>query len=149
MLLNKSKFENPKSKITESVLKDRTRHFALRIMQLVDALPQTTSGRAIASQLVRAATSVGANYRAACRGRSKAEFIAKLGIVVEEADECSYWLELIADGHLLPKEDTASLQTEAAELTAIMVASIRTTQFNQKSKTQNPKPKIKNQKSKI
>ena len=78
----------------EGELKDRTKRFALRVMKLVAALPNTVVGRAIGGQLVRAGTSVGANYRAACRGRSKAEFIAKLGIVEEEADECAFWMEL-------------------------------------------------------
>ena len=76
-------------------LKERTKQFALRVMRLVDALPNTPKGRAIASQLVRSGTSVAANYRAACRGRSKAEFIAKVGIAEEEADETALWLELI------------------------------------------------------
>src|SRR5438094_9115553 len=82
-------------------LKERTKQFALRVMRLVDVLPNTPKGRAIASQLVRSGTSVAANYRAACRGRSKAEFIAKVGIVEEEADESAYWMELIIDGGLL------------------------------------------------
>ena len=73
--------------MTEDELKERTKKFALRIIKLVDALPKTTAGRAIGGQLVCSGTSVPANYRAACRGRSKAEFIAKLGIVEEEADE--------------------------------------------------------------
>ena len=121
----------------ERQLKDRTLQFGLRIMRLVDALPQTSAGRAIGNQLVRSGTSVGANYRAACRGRSKAEFIAKLGIVVEEADECGYWLELIMKGELLPTEKAQPLYQEAEELTAIFVASVRSAQSkirNQKSK---------------
>jgi len=107
-------------------LKERTKQFALRIMMLVDALPNTIAGRAIANQLVRAGTSVGANYRAACRGRSKAEFVSKLGTVIEEADECEYWLELIMDGALLPRNRVEPLHQEAHELAAIFVASIRT-----------------------
>ena len=106
-------------------------------MKLVDALPNTVSGRAIANQLVRAGTSVGANYRAACRGRSKAEFIAKLGVVIEEADECEYWLELIMDDKLLPEDKVKLLHQEARELAAIFVASVRTAKSsitNQKSK---------------
>ncbi len=106
-------------------------------MKLVDALPNTISGRAIANQLVRSGTSVGANYRAACRGRSKAEFVAKLGIVIEEADECEYWLELIIDGNLLPKNKVEFLRQEAHELAAIFVTSVRTAKSaitNQKSK---------------
>jgi len=79
-------------------LKERTKQFALRILKLVEALPNSLQGRTIAAQLVRAGTSVGANYRAACRGRSRAEFIAKIGIVEEEADESAFWLELIIDG---------------------------------------------------
>lgn len=80
---------------------------------------------------------MGANYRAACRGRSKAEFIAKLGVVIEEADECEYWLELIIDSELLPKNKVESLYQEAHELAAIFVASVRTAKSaitNQKSK---------------
>lgn len=106
-------------------LKDRTKRFGLQVMKLVDALPKTTSGWAIGKQLIRAGTAVGANYRAACRGRSKAEFTAKLGIVVEEADECGYWLELIMDGELLPRLLVEPLHQEANELAAIFVASIR------------------------
>jgi four helix bundle protein len=82
-------------------LKKRTKQFALRVLKLVAALPQTVAGRAIGGQLARAGTSVGANYRAACRGRSRAEFIAKLGTVEEEADESAYWMEVI-EGELLP-----------------------------------------------
>jgi four helix bundle protein len=108
-------------------LKERTKRFGLRIMKLVDALPQSMAGRAIGSQLIRAGTAVGANYRAACRGRSKAEFVAKLGVVVEEADECGYWLELIMDGELLSRQQVEPLHKEANELAAIFVASVRTT----------------------
>lgn len=92
-------------------------------MRLVDALPNTPKGRAIASQLVRSGTSVAANYRAACRGRSKAEFIAKLGIAEEEADETALWLELIVEDGLLPEKKIASLLKEASELIAIIAAS--------------------------
>src|SRR5438105_8959385 len=104
-------------------LKKRTKQFALRILKLVAALPNTVAGRAIGGQLVRAGTSVGANYRAACRGRSKAEFIAKLGTVEEEADESGYWLELIVDAALMKESQVKPLLQEANELTAIMAAS--------------------------
>lgn len=107
----------------EIELKKRTKQFGLRVMRLVAALPETSIGRVIGNQLVRSATSVGANYRAACRGRSTAEFIAKLGIVVEEADESGYWLELVIEGELLPKSQVESLLQESNEITAIMVAS--------------------------
>ena len=112
--------------MTEVELKERTKAFALRILRLVDALPRTIAGRAIASQLVRAGTSVGANYRAACRGRSRAEFASKLGTCLEEADECGYWLELIGDGRMMSKPKLAELRREADELAAIFMASIRT-----------------------
>ena len=128
--------------MTEDELKDRTKHFVLRILRLVDALPHAISGRVIGGQLVRAGTSVGANYRAACRGRSIAEFTAKLGIVVEEADEAGYWLELIIEGKLLPKKRVSPLLAEANELAAIMVASVCTART--KSKIRNQKSKIKN-----
>ena len=121
----------------EHELKNRTKQFALRVIRLVDTLPGTIPGRAVAGQLVRSGMSVGANYRAACRGRSKAEFSAKLGIALEEADECCYWLELIMDGEFLPRNRVEPLHQEANELTAIFVASIRTVKSaisNQKSK---------------
>jgi four helix bundle protein len=93
------------------------------------------SGKIVANQIGRAGTSVGANYRAACRGRSKAEFVAKLGIVEEEADECAYWLELIGDGKILPVTLIASLKREAEEIIAIMAASrITASGYNRKSK---------------
>ena len=104
-------------------LKKRTKQFALRILKLVEALPNSLQGRTIAGQLVRAGTSVGANYRAACRGRSRAEFIAKIGIVEEEADESAFWLELIIDGAFLNETQVKPLLSEANELTKIMASS--------------------------
>jgi four helix bundle protein len=104
-------------------LKKRTKQFALRILKLVAALPKTVEGRAIAGQLARAGTSVGANYRAACRGRSKPEFVAKIGIVEEEADESAYWLELIIEGDLLKASQVEPLLAEANELARIMARS--------------------------
>lgn len=82
-------------------LKKRTKQFALRILKLAAALPNTVEGKTIRGQLVRAGTSVGANYRAACRGRSRAEFVAKLGVVEEESDESAFWLELIIEAAML------------------------------------------------
>jgi len=104
-------------------LKKRTKLFALRILKLAAALPPTIEGRAIRGQLVRAGTSVGANYRAACRGRSRAEFIAKIGIVEEEADESAFWLELIIEGAFLKESRVRPLLEEASEITKIMATS--------------------------
>lgn len=111
--------------MSENDLKNRTKSFALRIMKLVDALPKNTAGFALANQLIRSATSVGSNYRAAARSRSKTEFIARLVVVEEEADESAYWLELIIEGKLIKKSLVEPLLTEANELTAIFVASIK------------------------
>ena len=119
-----------RKKMKEEELKKRTKQFALRIMKLVDALPKSIEGRAIGNQLIRSGTSVGANYRAACKGRSKKEFIAKLGIVEEEADESAYWLELIIEGELLKKESVQHLLDEANEIAAIMAASRMTASRN-------------------
>src|SRR5277367_3217896 len=105
--------------MNEQDLKLRTKRFALRVLKLVAALPKTVEGRAIANQLVRSGTSVGANYRAACRGRSKAEFISKLGTVEEEADESAFWLELIIEGNMMSKKLVDPLLKEANELVAI------------------------------
>jgi len=104
-------------------LKARTKKFALRVMSLVEALPKTASGRAISNQLVRAGTGVGANYRACCRARSRAEFIAKIGVAEEEADESAFWMEVIIEGHLLPAAKVEALLKEADELVAILAAS--------------------------
>jgi len=104
-------------------LKKRTKLFALRVLKLAAALPNTIEGKTIRGQLVRAGTSVGANYRASCRARSKAEFIAKIGVVIEEADESGYWLELIIDGELIPARRVTPLLNEAGELTKIMTQS--------------------------
>jgi len=97
----------------EQELKDRTKQFSLRIMKLVAVLPNTVVGRAIGNQLVRSGTSVGANYRAACRSRSNAEFIAKLGTVEEETDESMYWMELVIEAGLMKEELIIELYGEA------------------------------------
>lgn len=112
--------------MNEFDLKQRTKNFSLRVLKLVSALPDTIAGRAIGGQLIRSGTSVGSNYRSACRGRSKREFIAKLGIVEEEADESAFWMELIIEGGLLRKGRVVRLLTEANELVAIMTASRKT-----------------------
>ena len=112
--------------MNEQALINRTKQFAIRVIRLVEALPANIVGRAIANQLVRSGTSVAANYRAACRARSKAEFIAKLGTVEEEADESSFWMELVVEAGLLSSEKVAPLLTEAGELVAIAAASKKT-----------------------
>jgi four helix bundle protein len=104
----------------------RTKQFALRTMKLVGALPKTIQGRAIGAQLIRSGTSVAANYRAACRARSKAEFIAKLGTVEEEAGESAFWLELIIEGELLSAAQIQPLLQEASKLVAMIAASKKT-----------------------
>src|SRR5436305_13996390 len=111
---------------TDGDLQARTRLYALRAIRLVEALPRSRAADVIGGQLVRCATSVGPNYRAACRPKSAADFIAKMGIVEEEADECLYWLELLAESDLVPKEELAGLVEEGNEILAMTVASIKT-----------------------
>jgi len=126
--------------MNEKELKKRTKRFALRIIKLVNALPKNIAGQSIGKQLIRSGTSVGANYRSACRARSKAEFVAKLGIVEEEADESAFWMELIIEAGLLDKKLVEPLLKEAEELVAIMVASrksARSDSTNRKSKIEN------------
>jgi four helix bundle protein len=108
-------------------LKARMRAFALRVIKLTEALPKGRTAEVIGKQLLRSGTSVGANYRAACRGKSNADFVAKLGIVEEEADECLYWMELLIDAKLVPPTQLEPLMKEANELLAIVVSAIRTT----------------------
>ncbi len=114
----------------EKELKDRTKQFALRVIRSVQSLPNTIEAQTIGRQLLKAGTSVGSNYRAACRGRSRAEFAAKLGIVEEESDESAFWLEIIIAAGLLKKHLVQPLLNEADELVAIMVASRKSTKKN-------------------
>jgi len=107
-------------------LKVRTQQFALRIVRLFRSLPRIEEARIIGKQLLRSGTSVGANYRAACRSRSHPEFVAKLGIVLEEADETAFWLQLVLDTGILQSEMAEHLLHEANELTSIFVSSLRT-----------------------
>ena len=124
----------------EAEMKRRTKTFAIRCMKLADSLPTTTSGRTVAGQLVRCGTSVGANYRSACRGRSGAEFVSKLGIVEEEADESQFWMELIAESGMKSERLVRALHQEADEIVRMVVSSIRTA----RSKIRNPQSKIPN-----
>jgi four helix bundle protein len=107
-------------------LKIRTKHFALRIIRMSQALPRTREANVIAQQILRSATSVAANYRAAGRSRSRAEFAAKIGTVVEEADETVLWLELLCDSGIISAAKLSNLLTEANQLLAIFAASRRT-----------------------
>ena len=103
-------------------LRARTKQFALRVMKMTDALPRNAKGKVIANQILRSATAVASGYRAACRARSKADWIDKIGRALEEADESLLWLELTEESGLLPPRRIAALKQEAAELTAIFAA---------------------------
>jgi len=107
-------------------LKDRTKAFALRVIKMSEALPRTRAANVITNQILRSATSVAANYRAAGRARSKAEFISKLGIVLEEVDETVFWLELLADSGIVKAAKLSELLSEANQLLLIFSASRRT-----------------------
>ena len=129
--------------MNEREFKDRTKRFALRVIKLVTSLPKGLVADVIGRQLLRSGTSVGANYRAACRGRSTADVVNKLGLVEEEADESLFWMELLVDAQIVSSKRLAALMTEANEITAMVVASIKTLKRrnarNPKSKIQNPK----------
>jgi four helix bundle protein len=122
----------------ERMFKERTKKLALRIIRVVEALPKNRSADVIGKQLLRSATSVGANYRAACRGKSALDVIAKLGIVEEEADESIYWMELLIEGGFIPETKLKDLLTETNEIVAMTVASIKTL----RARSRNPKSKI-------
>ncbi|MGB2867569.1 MAG: four helix bundle protein [Bacteroidota bacterium] len=113
-------------------LNERTKNFALEIIRLVDVLPREISNGVLGKQILRAGTSIGANYRAACRGRSAAEFIAKMHTVQEEADECQYWLDLLHGSKKIGEDVFMRLMQEARELTAIFTASEMTARKNLK-----------------
>ena len=111
-------------------LKKRTKDFALRVMRLSRSIPSGRVENTIANQVVRCGTSVAANYRAACLGRSKKDFISKLGIVAEEADESALWIELLIEDNIIEADKLKPLHQEASELTAIILASIKTARNN-------------------
>ena len=112
--------------MNETMVKDRTKQLGLRIIRLVQALPRNDVAGILGKQLLRSGTSVGANYRAACRGRSPADMIAKLKIVEEEADESCYWMELLIEAKIVPSKRLQPLQLETNEILAMTVASIKT-----------------------
>ena len=117
-----------------SDLKDRTKKFALRVIRLCESLPKGKSANVIGSQLLRCGTSVAANYRSACRARSAAEFMAKMGIVEEECDESLFWMELLIEAGIVPNDRLSDLMQEADELLAITVSSIKTTRKGSKNR---------------
>jgi four helix bundle protein len=130
-VLNYSALRIPHSKLerpfmSNENLKLRTKQFALRVIKLFESLPKDEVSKVLGRQLLRAGTSVGANYRAACRSKSAADFISKMGTVEEEADESGYWMELLVDAGKVKAVKTSALMLEASELTAIAVASINT-----------------------
>ncbi|MEM6911952.1 MAG: four helix bundle protein [Verrucomicrobiota bacterium] len=111
-------------------LKVRTKRFAVRILKFANSLPTSLGGTTVAKQIVRSGTSVAANYRAACRARSKKEFLAKLGMAEEECDETLFWIESAVDEGRVSSSKVAALATEASELLAILVSSIKTARRN-------------------
>ena len=112
------------------VLQDRTKRFHINVIKLCEGMPRNAAGFEIAKQLIRAAGSVGANYRATVRAKSKADFIYKIEIVLEESDECHYWLEIIRDAGLMQGKEVDRLIIEANELTAIFAATDKTAKAN-------------------
>jgi len=121
-----------------AAIKNRTKEFAKKVIELCRELPNNREGRLIGNQLFKSGTSVAANYRAACRGRSKAEFVSKLGIVLEEADETLFWLELIDEMAIHGGSSVGLLIQECDEITAIMVTSIKTAKRCKNDRELNP-----------
>jgi len=128
----------------EKEFKNRTKQIALRVIRLVESLPNTNSAQIIGKQLLRSATSVGANYRAACRGKSEADVLHKLSIVGEEADESLYWLELLVESNTISETKLSALMRDINEIVAMTVSSIKTLRSKKidQSKIQNLKSKI-------
>jgi len=116
--------------MTKEALKKRTKAFHIAIIKACNLLPKTVAGYELAKQLIRSAGSVGANYRAACRAKSTADFIYKIEIIIEEADESMYWLEVITEAELLSSTTTNPLLKEANELVSIFVATVKTIKAN-------------------
>jgi four helix bundle protein len=128
--------------MSPEAFKKRTKTFALRIIKLIEQLPKTTVAQVIGRQLLRSGTSVGANYRAACRARSRADFIAKLCIVEEECDESLYWMELLIESGVMKSKRLSLLMTEAGEILAMVVQSVNTTRRGAKPATRIPQSTI-------
>src|SRR5881397_703139 len=130
--------------VTRELLQQRTRKLAVEAIRLIGDLPRTPPADIIGRQLVRSATSVAANYRSACRARSRRDFIAKMGIVEEEADETAFWLDLLGECSLASAPRIAPLRLETGELLAITVASIRTARMGRGVRRANPQSAIRN-----
>ena len=113
--------------MTSQEMRQRTKKFAVRVIKMTEALPNTRAADVIAKQLIRSSSSVGANYRAALRARSQADFISKIGITIEETDESEYWIELLVDCEIVKSERMTELLKEANELIAILTATSKTT----------------------
>ena len=112
--------------MNEQAFKKRTKQIGLRVIKLVDTLPKTTAGYVLGKQVLRSATSVGANYRSACRAKSTADMIAKLSIVEEEADETLFWLEMLVESEMMSEARLSDLMKEVDEILAMIVSSIKT-----------------------
>jgi len=123
----------------EKTFKERTKKLAVAIIKQMDKLPKSRAVDVVAKQIIRSGTSIGANYRAACRARSTADMINKMKIVEEESDETMYWLEILADAELAPKEQIRELYKETSEILAMTIASIKTLRNRSQSKIVNPK----------
>ena len=119
--------------MNDGEFKKRTFYFGIRCVRLVETLPKTMPAQTIGKQLLRAATSVGANYRAAIRGRSRGDFLSRMGIVEEECDEAPYWIEMLVELGFVSEKQVDQLRTEADEIIAITVASIKTARRNSKN----------------
>ena len=126
MKINEPNVDKSMMSIKQNYLKERTKSFALQIIKLVEALPRGRTANVLGRQLLGAGTSVGANYRAACRAKSPADFISKMGIVKEEADETIYWMELLIESGLVQKLDILNLLNEVNQILAMTVSSIKT-----------------------
>jgi len=127
--------------MTQEEMKARTKKFALRVIRLVESLPNTKTANVIGNQLLRSGTSVGANYRAACRAKSTADFISKLSVVEEENDESIYWMELLIESETVKENMLQNLMKEAGEILSIIVSSIKTSKENRNLKSEIPNPK--------
>ena len=125
-------------------MKERTRTLALRVIHLVESLPNSKTADVIDKQLLRCGTSVGANYRSSCRAKSRADFIAKMGIVEEEADEIGYWVELLVESGLVERQRVADLLDESNQIVAMTVRSIQTARENKLAPIRSPNSAIRN-----